>query len=173
MTQTTAHSHGVAAPVSEFRDLRLAIEEFNSRYAYTLDRGNLEDWPEYFTEHARYRVTARENVEAGMPIGLIYCDGRGMLIDRMRAILKTTTYAPRYLSHILNGVFVREVDGDGVVHTSTNYMVLQTLVEKETRILQSGEYVDQFVVEDGKLLIKDRLCVYDSVSISNSVIFPV
>ena len=29
----------------------------------------------------------------------------------------------------------------------------QTLVEKETRILQSGEYVDQFVVEDGKLLI--------------------
>ena len=161
------------ASVADSLALRPLIEDFNARYAYTLDRGNLEDWPGYFAEHGRYRITARENALAGLPIGLIYCDGHGMLNDRVRAILQTTTFAPRYLSHMLSGVFVKGVDAEGVIHAITNYMVLQTLVEGETRILQSGEYVDQFVRHGESLLLKDRLCVYDSIMVPNSIIYPV
>lgn len=155
------------------RGLRPEIDAFNASYAYTLDRGDIADWPGFFTADGRYRLTARENYEADLPIGLIYCDGRGMLIDRAAAIAETTTFAPRYLSHILSGCFVKEIDAEGLICTSTNYVVHQTLMEAETTILQAGEYIDRFAVEDGELLLKDRLCVYDTLNLPNSLIYPI
>jgi 3-phenylpropionate/cinnamic acid dioxygenase small subunit len=126
----------------ELRKLRSGIDAFNAAYAYTLDKGDIADWPGFFTDAGRYRITARENFEADLPIGLIYCDGMGMLIDRASAIAQTTTFAPRYLSHINSGVFVKGVDAAGAIHTSTNYVILQTLMEVETTVLQAGEYID-------------------------------
>ena len=53
------------------RGLRPEVDAFNASYAYTLDRGDIADWPGFFTADGRYRLTARENYEAGLPIGLI------------------------------------------------------------------------------------------------------
>jgi hypothetical protein len=52
-------------------------------------------------------------------------------------------------------VFVKDVDAAGAIYTSTNYVILQTLMEAETTVLQAGEYIDQFVIEDGQLLLED------------------
>jgi len=69
------------APAS-LRELRLEIEEFNAEYAAVLDAGRVQDWPQFFTEDAIYRITGRENADAGLPVGLVYCEGMGMLGDR-------------------------------------------------------------------------------------------
>ena len=53
----------------EAREWRLEIEEFNTEYARTLDAGDVEGWAEYFTDDGFYRVTARENADAGLPVG--------------------------------------------------------------------------------------------------------
>ena len=45
--------------------------------------------------------------------------------------------------------------------------------EEETRIFQSGRYFDRFVRVDGALKLKSRDCVYDTLTILNSLIFPI
>lgn len=156
-----------------WRELRLEIEEFNIDYAHTLDEGDLETWPDYFTANGFYRITSRENAEAGLPIGVVYCDGRGMLVDRIRAVMKTTMHEPRYLRHYNSNVRVLGVEANGVVRASANYLVVETLMEGETRILQAGRYDDTFVREAGQLLLRTRDCIYDTLNITNAFIYPV
>ena len=52
------------------RELRLEIEEFNADYCATLDAGEVEAWPDYFTEDARlprHRARERRARPAGRP----------------------------------------------------------------------------------------------------------
>lgn len=160
-------------PDSELRELRLEIEAFNAEYAHVLDEGDLETWPDFFTDDALYRITGRENADAGLPLGLIYCDGKGMLRDRVRAILKTTMHAPRYLRHYCSNLRITGVDSDGTIHASANYLVIETLMEDDSRILQAGRYQDTFVRRDTRLLIQERHCIYDTLTIPNALIYPV
>jgi 3-phenylpropionate/cinnamic acid dioxygenase small subunit len=158
---------------TELRELRFEIEEFNTEYAHVLDEGDLYDWPGFFTDDGVYRITGRENADAGLPIGLIYCDGMGMLIDRTRAIVKTIMHAPRYLRHFTSNVQVLDVNARGDIEARSNYLVLETLIEDQTRIFQAGRYDDVFVRIDGGLKLKKRDCVYDSLIIPNALIYPV
>ena len=57
---------------------RLELHDLYTAYAACLDTDALEDWPDFFTEDCRYRITSAENYEAGMPIGLIYATSKNM-----------------------------------------------------------------------------------------------
>lgn len=154
--------------------LRLEIEAFNAAYCDTLDDGDLQHWPNFFTEDAFYSVTARENHDASLPVGLIYCEGKGMLKDRAYAIAETAMFAPRYLRHMLSNTRVFERD-DRVIKAATNYLLLQTLHdEPNTTIHQAGVYRDEFVRSDeGGLLLRRRVCVYDNLLVPNALVLPV
>jgi anthranilate 1,2-dioxygenase small subunit len=154
------------------RAWRLDIEEFHADYCAILDENRISEWPSFFTEDAIYRITGRENVESDMPVGLVYCQGMGMFRDRALAIGKTEMYAPRYLHHLVSNV---RVLGIGVSEASaqSNYIVLQTLVDEKTTIHQAGHYFDRFVRVGGRLLLRERHCVYDSLLIDNSLVMPV
>jgi 3-phenylpropionate/cinnamic acid dioxygenase small subunit len=156
----------------ETREARLAIEEFHADYCWTLDCGDVERWPEYFTDDAVYRITARENADAGLPVGLVYADSKAMIRDRAFAIKHTQMYAPRTMQHLVTNVRVLEVKGDEV-KAQSNYLLLQTLVDGPTTIQQSGRYFDTFVRTGGKLLLKERQCIYDTVLIANDLVLPV
>lgn len=153
------------------RELRLEIEEFHAEYCWTLDSGALERWPEYFTEDAIYRITARENADDGLPVGLVYADSRAMIRDRAFAVQHTQMYAPRYMQHFVSNV--RVIEAGPVIKAQANYLVLQTLVDGPSTIHQAGRYYDRFVRHDGRLLIKERQCVYDTVLIANDLVMPV
>jgi len=171
----SARAAARTTPVSplQLRELRHEIEELNAEYAHVLDEGDLERWVEFFTDDALYRITGRENFDAGLPLGLVYCEGRGMLKDRATAILRTTTFAPRYLRHFHGPARVTALDDDGTIHARANYLVLQTELERKPEILQVGQYVDKLVRLDGALRFRARHCVYDSLVIPNSLVFPV
>lgn len=162
------------APVE--RDLaraaRLDIEEFNTEYCAVLDAGRIEDWPRFFTEDAVYRITGRENADANLPVGLVYCEGIGMLRDRAFAIAKTAMFAPRYLLHYVANTRILGIAG-GIVSAQSNYFVLQTLVDERTTIHQAGRYFDRFVRQSDRLLLKERHCVYDTLLIDNALVLPV
>ena len=94
-----------------YTDARLAalllhheIEQFNARYAAALDDQRLQDWVEMFADDAFYLVTSRENADQRLPVGLIYCEGKGMIRDRAFALEKTAMFAPRYLRHIIGNL---------------------------------------------------------------------
>src|SRR6202166_4787241 len=81
--------------------LHRELDEFNSAYAAALDEQRLADWAEMFTDDGFYVVISRENADRNMPVGLIYCENKGMILDRAYAVAKTEMFAPRYLRHII------------------------------------------------------------------------
>ena len=154
------------------REARLDIEDFNYAYAETLDRMDANGWVEYFTDDAFYHVIARDNEESGLPLGLIYCEGKAMMQDRAYALLNTEMFAPRYLHLSITNTRVITLD-DNEIRATANYTLVETLVEEPSRVQQVGKYRDKFVREGDRLLLKERICTYDSVMIENSLVFPV
>ena len=157
---------------ARWRDLRFAVEELNFDYARVLNDGKIEQWPDFFTEDAVYRVTGKENADRNLAAGIIYCEGKGMLKDRAYALAHTATFAPRYTQHYITNVRITNVEAE-IVSAEANYLVLETLVDEPTKILQAGEYHDRLLNADGRLLIKERQCIYHTLVIPNALVFPV
>ncbi len=169
-----------APDAKSVREVRLEIEEFHTEYCHVLDRGALDHWVDFFAEDALYRITARENADAGLRVGLVYAEGRGMIRDRAFAIQHTQMFAPRYMQHFTSNVRVVSVEGSdagagegSLIKAQASYLLLQTLVDGPTTIHQAGRYYDTFVRQGGRLLIRERQCVYDTVLIANDLVYPV
>jgi anthranilate 1,2-dioxygenase small subunit len=156
---------------ARLRELRFLVEEFHFEYAAVLDRCEIERWPEFFTQDAVYRLIARDNADAQLPLSLMSCEGIGMLRDRAYAIAHTEMFAPRYIKHLISNIRVTGYD-EHTVAAEANYIVLETLIDEPTQILQAGTYHDVFWLEGDRLLIRDRRCVYDTVLVPNCVVFP-
>lgn len=170
LEQSTAPTHTATVSL----DTQKAIEEFGIvEYCRAIDEGRLEDWPDFFTEDAFYRIIDRRNFDGGMPLGVVYCDGRGMIKDRAYAIAKVLTYAPRYVRHFVTNFRIASVEGDGSIKAEANYLIAQTVVGSKTAIHQTGRYVDRYVRSKGGFLLKERNCVYDSVIIDTDIVMPV
>ena len=153
--------------------LRLEIDELNTRYAAVLDRGDLRQWPDFFDDDPIYRLTSRENVEANLPIGLIYCDSRGMLEDRAEAILSTTVYTPRSILHFITNIELGAIEPDGVIPAQANFLLVENMIDRNPKLLMAGFYRDRLVRRNGSLLFRERHCIYETLTIQTSVIFPV
>src|SRR4051812_9768580 len=83
---------------------RLELHDLYAAYAECLDSDALEDWPEFFTEDCRYRITSAENYEAGMPIGLIYATSKDRLRARVSALREANFYEPQRYRHLISGI---------------------------------------------------------------------
>jgi 3-phenylpropionate/cinnamic acid dioxygenase small subunit len=152
--------------------LRLEVEDLHAEYCAALDEGRYEDWAALFTDDCLYRIVPRDNHERGLPLAIMHCESRGMLLDRIVAIRETSYYAPRTLRHMVSGIRV-VADDDGALRGQANYLVLQTLPEQPTTLFNAGRYLDAIVREAGRLRIKERLCIFDSIVVPNSLIVPV
>jgi anthranilate 1,2-dioxygenase small subunit len=169
------------SPASTTTDRRLAalllhreIEDFNASYAAALDDGRLTDWAEMFTDDAFYVVISRENADRGMPVGLVYCENKGMIYDRAFAVEKTEMFAPRYLRHIIGNTQVLGEADNGDIRARANYVVVQVLFDRpEAKLHQVGVYHDKFRRDGEKLKLAERRCVYDNLLVDNALCLPV
>ncbi|MGH7045179.1 MAG: aromatic-ring-hydroxylating dioxygenase subunit beta [Stellaceae bacterium] len=152
--------------------LRMRLADLYCAYADALDEGELERWPDFFTEDCLYRVTPRENFEQEMPIALIYCESRGMLIDRVTAIRETALYVPRTLRHLVSNIRLRGVGGEGMRLTAS-FALLQTMLDRPSELFLCGQYRDRVVEDGGRLRFAERICIYDSTIVPTSLVFPV
>lgn len=154
------------------RELLFALDRLNTDYVHTLDDDAIEQWPGFFTEDGVYKVLPRENYENDLPIAVMYCEGRGMMQDRVTAIRETLLFAPRALRHITGNTRILAVE-DGAVRAQTNYAVFESTRDDHTKVFNTGRYLDRAVIEDGVLRYRERLCVYDSSLIPTSMIYPI
>jgi anthranilate 1,2-dioxygenase small subunit len=154
--------------------LRHELEMFNTAYAAALDERRLSDWVEMFTDDARYIVISRENADRGMPVGLIYCENKGMIYDRAFALEKTAMFAPRYLRHIIGNLQVLGENRSGEIRARANYVVVQVLLDRpDAKLHQVGVYQDVFRRVGGQLKLAERRCVYDNLLVDNALCLPV
>jgi salicylate 5-hydroxylase small subunit len=152
--------------------LRFEISDLYARYVEALDDGDLEAWPELFTETCTYQAVSAENHERGLPLATIRCESRGMLRDRVQAIRETAMYEPRRLRHVVGPLRVREVES-GALAVGASYAVFETLPDALTRVFNVGRY-DDVVVRDGEALrFRLKCCVYDSDLVPNSLVLPI
>jgi anthranilate 1,2-dioxygenase small subunit len=150
------------------------IHNFNAAYAAALDEQRLMDWVEMFTDDAFYVVISRENADKKLPVGLIYCDSKGMIYDRAFALEKTAMFAPRYLRHIIGNLQVIEPNGEHGICARANYAVMQVLYDRpEAKLHQVGAYHDVFRRVNGGLKLAERRCIYDNLLVDNALCLPV
>jgi 3-phenylpropionate/cinnamic acid dioxygenase small subunit len=147
------------------------IEALFYDYAEAIDEDRVEEWPEFFIEDGVYKIVSRENFDRGLPLATMLCESKGMMKDRVNAIRNLSMFAPRYLRHLIANVRVKSESVEGILVRS-NYAVLQTLLGGETRVFNAGRYVDQIVRDGDFLKFKSRVCIYDTVVIPNSLIYP-
>ena len=154
--------------------LHREIEAFNTAYAAALDEQRLDDWAEMFTDDAFYVVISRENADRNMPVGLIYCENKGMIQDRAFALKNTEMFAPRYLRHIVGNLQVLGEEQNGEVRARANYVVVQVLFDRpDARLHQVGVYHDRFRRVGDRLRLAERRCVYDNLLVDNALCLPV
>jgi 3-phenylpropionate/cinnamic acid dioxygenase small subunit len=95
-----------------------------------------------------------------------------MLKDRVTTVRETSVYAPRALRHLLSNIRIKGSD-NGQLRVQANYAVLETLPDEETHVFNAGKYIDLVVREDGRLKFKEKLCVFDSILVPGSLIYPI
>ena len=137
-----------------------AVRELYDDYAAFLDDGDYASWLELFDESAVYTVTARENVERGLPLATIRCDSRGMLADRIDALVSTQFYARRITRHLITAIRPVGVDA-GRLHTTANFVLVETIEDESTRIQSAGTYADVISLAGGDLRFVEKRAIYD------------
>jgi 3-phenylpropionate/cinnamic acid dioxygenase small subunit len=152
-------------------ELRLELEALYADYAAALDEERFEDWPDFFTADCTYRIIPRENFERGLPLATWSSENRDNLLDRVVAIRRTMVYAPRYMRRLVTGIRILGWEA-GELQVRANYLALETLTDELTRVFNTGQYRDRIVVADGRLRFREKLCVFDSLLVPNSLIFP-
>jgi anthranilate 1,2-dioxygenase small subunit len=154
--------------------LHREVEEFNNAYAAALDEQRLDDWAEMFTDDASYVVISRENADRNLPVGLIYCENKGMIQDRAYAHQHTEMFAPRYLRHIVGNLQILGAEPNGDLRARANYVVVQVLFDRpDARLHQVGVYHDKFRRVGERLKLAERRCVYDNLLVDNALCLPV
>jgi 3-phenylpropionate/cinnamic acid dioxygenase small subunit len=163
----------IAAPgIDASAALRMRLADLYCAYADALDEGEFERWPDFFTEDCLYRVVPRENFEQELPIALIYCESRGMLMDRVVAIRETALYAPRTVRHLTGNIRLRDIGADGWRLTAS-FALFQTMADRPSELFLCGQYHDRVIDEGGQLRFAERVCIYDSTIVPTSLVYPV
>lgn len=144
-------------------DTIFAVSLLNGRYADCIDGDELEAWPGFFTEDARYVVTSYENHAAGSEMGVIYCDSKGMLQDRVLGLREANVYERQRYRHIMSMPSRAMEDEHGNVRATTSFAVYRIMRDGRTSLFVTGCYLDTLRPDaGGELKIASRIVVCDS-----------
>ena len=163
----------IAAPgLDAAPELRLRLADLYTAYDTALDEGELERWPDFFTEDCLYQVLPRENYEAGLPAAVMFAESRAMLADRVVALKNAMFFAPRIIRRLTGNICLRAIEPDGLRLTAS-FALFQTMVNEPSELLLCGRYYDRVADDAGTLRFAERVCVTDSTSVPTSLIYPI
>jgi salicylate 5-hydroxylase small subunit len=114
----------------------------------------------------------RENFDRNLPLSTLAFESRGMLRDRVYGVTQTLFHEPYYQRHIVSGL-LPEAEPGGGFSVRANYLVIRTKAATPSEVYNAGRYFDRIVERDGALLFAEKICVFDSELIANSLIYPI
>ena len=135
------------------------IAKLHARYVHALDDDRLEDWPGFFTERGVYRIATAENEARGLPLPVVYCEGRAMLRDRVQSLRHANIYEPQRYRHIVSSVLAEKID-ETRAKSIANFLVVRTMENGESTLFASGRYEDRILLKE--MLYEERIVVCDS-----------
>jgi anthranilate 1,2-dioxygenase small subunit len=149
---------------------RAAIDDFLADYAHGLDDDHAEAWPDYFTADGVYQILTKAEHEAGLPIGILLCEGQGMMRDRMRALREANIFEPHHYCHVVGRARLTPA-GDGYA-ARANFAVYRIMERGDTDLFATGKYLDRIVFEGETPKFKERKVVLDSRQIDILLVMP-
>ncbi len=152
-------------------DIKLQVQDLNARYAQAIDDNKLEAWPDFFTEHGRYRVTTAENFERDLPLAMIYATSRAMLRDRVRSLRDANVYEAQRYRHIIGSPIVMAGEGPAV-QAQTSFIVARIMHTGETTLFATGRYHDRIVFDGGEARFAEKIVILDSRLIDTLLAIP-
>ncbi|MFC6520976.1 aromatic-ring-hydroxylating dioxygenase subunit beta [Undibacterium arcticum] len=99
-------------------------------------------------------------------------ESKAMLKDRVYGVTQTIFHAPYFQRHIV-GIPKIISESDGVIVSEANYLVIRTKLDSFSEVFNAGRYIDTIVRENGRLKFRQRICVFDSELVPNSIIYPI
>ncbi len=150
---------------------RMALEDLFARYVHALDDDRLEEWPELFTEDAVYQVTSAENHALGRPIGLIRCDNRAMIRDRVLSLRQANIYEAQRYRHAVCATLVDKYHRDEAVVRSA-FTVTRIMHDGAMQVFATGRYLDRVVFTKAGPLFAERVVVCDSRQVDTLLAIP-
>jgi anthranilate 1,2-dioxygenase small subunit len=147
---------------------RGAVLDLLAEYAARLDLGQYNDWLGLFAAECTYQVIPRENYDRGLPAGLIFCDSRAMLEDRIMALQTANKYNIHTDRHLIG---LPRLLGDGL-DLEAPFAVYQTDQEGDTRLFATGLYRDRLEARGSTLKIRDKLVLLDTFAIPTLLATP-
>jgi anthranilate 1,2-dioxygenase small subunit len=154
------------------QSVRLMLEDFLNDYCHQLDDGNVDAWTGFFADDGRYQVTTRENVEAGYPLGIIYCEGRGMMEDRIRALKTANIYEKHDYCHTLGRPHIWREDCE-LYRVRVNFILHRTMHDGKAELFATGKYLDLISHTPTGLAFKERRVIIDSRRIDTLLVVPI
>lgn len=140
-------------------ELHLAVERLHARYSQALDSDQLEQWPGFFTENGRYRIATAENEERGLPLPVLYAEGRAMMRDRIQSLRHANIYEPQRYRHMVSGVLVEKIS-EQEARSTANFLVIRIMQDGDTVVFASGRYLDRIALAEMKYT--ERVVICDS-----------
>lgn len=148
------------------------LNQLQQNYISALDNDRLEAWPNFFTEDCLYEIIPRENEDAGLPIGVMYCDSQRMLRDRVLSLRHANIYEVHSYRHLTSGLQITAIDAD-TAETESSYVVIQTLQDGESFVYQVGRYLDRVVrTRDGWRYASKRV-IFDTSRVATLLATPI
>lgn len=156
-------------------ELAADVELLYTSYCEALDDADTDRWPSFFSDDGQYRITTKENLERGMPLCLVLCEGQAMLRDRAAALGRAVFHRRRFQRRMISGLRLKtfnDLDGQGI-ETCASFVVYESMDDEPSRLLACGRSMDVIVREKQALKFKQRLCVIDSRVMPDSLVFPI
>ena len=151
-------------------DQAARIATLNAEYARAIDDDRLEAWPDFFVEECLYRITTADNHAQGLQAGMIWCDTRDMIRDRVVSLRKANVYERQRYRHIVGQSAV--LPSQVALKTETPFLVVRIMRDGKTDLFATGRYLDEVVEEDGVLKFRERTVVCDSSRIDTLLAIP-
>ena len=150
---------------------RFALYDLFASYGALIDAAEFDAWLAFFAATCSYHIVPRENYERGLPAGLVYCDSRAMLEDRIRALLEANKYNIHSDRHLIGLPRLIGKEGDARL-VEAPFAVYQADQEGETRLFATGLYRDRIVVEADGFKIRDKLVLLDTFAVPSLLATP-
>jgi anthranilate 1,2-dioxygenase small subunit len=146
----------------------LVVYGLLAEYGALIDAAKFDQWLGLFAEACTYHIVPRENYDRGLPAGLVFCDSRGMLEDRIRALREANKYNIHTDRHVIG--LPRMLDDGYAVEAP--FAVYQSDQEGETRLFATGLYRDRLQPVGHELKIRDKLVLLDSFAVPSLLATP-
>jgi anthranilate 1,2-dioxygenase small subunit len=147
---------------------RGAVCDLLAEYGALIDMAKFDEWLDLFAEECRYQIIPRENFDRGLPAGLVFCDSRAMLEDRIRALREANKYNIHTDRHVIG---LPRIFEDGLA-LEAPFAVFQTDQEGGTRLFATGLYRDRLEILGRGLKIRDKLVLLDTFAVPSLLATP-